>query len=291
MKARRIGIALLLLLPVLTGAAAEKSFLWELKTPAGNCYLLGSVHVLKQEYYPLRPVIETAFAGCEALAVEVDLSPEKIMPAGMKMLDQGMCKGEETIKDHLTPEAYTEAEKAMKAMGLDISGFLKFKPWMLASLIQQKELGELGFDANYGIDLYFLKQAAGKKEILELEGVDFQLGLFAGLTKEESSGFLLSTLLEVEKMGEATDVIIRAWLAGDTEAMAKIVLDDIKSTPELLPFFKKLVDDRNRRMADRIVEYIDARKKFFVVVGAMHLIGEQGIVRLLHDRGFFLRQL
>ena len=272
-------------------AAEEKSFLWELSVPYGKCYLLGTVHVLKKDHYPLPLVIEEAFAASELLLVEVDLSPEKMLPAAMKMLEHGMCRDQETIRDYLTAEAFARAETGMKNIGLDIDKFLKFKPWMLAALLLQKKLAQEGFDPEHGLDLYFLRKAAGNKEILELEGLDFQLGLFAGLSKEENSGLLLSAVLEAEMIGKIAEKIVQAWASGDKAALERFFISELVATPELKPFFRKLVDERNLQMVDKVIEYISAEREFFLAVGALHLIGEKGMVQLLRDRGYSLRQL
>lgn len=276
-----------------------RSFLWELEGTAGKSYLLGSVHLLKKEHYPLKQVIEESFEQSEVLAVEADLSGDKVMSQAMVLMQKGMYSGEETFKDNISPETYRKVEDKLKELGMDIEGVKKFKPWFLAMTLSSMELIKMGFSPEYGIDLYFLGKASGtkegkiegKKEIAELEGVDFQVKLLDGFSKEESEGFLLSTILEAEQMGKEMDNIIDAWLNGNIDKMEQLFTEHTKETPAMAALYKKLLDDRNEKMVEKIAGYLDSGKIHFIVAGAAHMVGKKGIVQLLKDRGVKVRQL
>jgi uncharacterized protein YbaP (TraB family) len=271
-----------------------RSFLWELEGTAGKSYLLGSVHLLKKEHYPLKQVIEQSFEQSDVLAVEADLSGDKIMSQAMVLMQKGMYSGEETFKDNISPETYQKVETKLKELGMDIDGVKKFKPWFLAMTLSSMELVKMGFSPEYGIDLYFLGKAGkeeSKKEIAELEGVDFQIALLDGLTKEENEGFLISTIQESERMGKEMDNIIKAWLNGDLENMEQLLNENTKETPAAVALYKKLLDDRNIKMVEKIEGYLNSGKTHFIVAGAAHMIGEKGIVQLLKNRRIKIRQL
>jgi len=270
---------------------AGKSFLWELEGAAGKSYLLGSVHFLKKEHYPLKAVIEEGFEQTDVLAVEADLSGENMMKQAMIIMQKGMYTGEETIKDNLSEETYNVVEKKLKADGMDIESFSKFKPWFLAMTVSSMKLLKLGFNPEHGIDFYFLGKASGKKEIAELEGVDFQVKLFEGLSKEENEGFLLSTIKEADRMGKELEDLIDAWATGDTEKMEGILKENEKETGGLDNVYKKILDDRNEKMVEKIIDYLKSEKTYFIVAGAAHMVGGKGIVRLLESRGIKTKQL
>jgi len=268
-----------------------KSFLWELEGAAGKSYLLGSVHFLKKEHYPLKAVIEKGFEQTDVLAVEADLSGENMMKQAMIIMQKGMYTGEETIKDNLSEETFNEVEKKLKADGMDIESFSKFKPWFLAMTVSSMKLLKLGFNPEHGIDVYFLGKASGKKEIAELEGVDFQVKLFEGLSKEENEGFLLSTIKEADRMGKELDDLIDAWATGDTEKMERILKENEKETDGLDNVYKKILDDRNEKMVEKVIDYLKSGKTYFIVAGAAHMVGKKGIIRLLETRGIKTKQL
>lgn len=268
-----------------------KSFLWEIEGTAGKSYLLGSIHLLKKEHYPLKKAVEDAFEQSDVLAVEADVSGDKLMSQGMVLLQKGMYTGEETLEGNISPKTYQRAVKKLKELGMDIGGFKKFKPWLLAMTIAQMELVKLGFSPEYGIEMYFLGKASGKKEIAELEGIEFQVKLFDGLSKAESEGFLLANIMEADMMGKELDNMIDAWFTGDTKTLRRLLTENIQKTPGLDNLYKKLLDHRNEGMVKTIINYLKSDKTYFIVAGAAHMVGKKGIVQLLEDKGIKTKQL
>lgn len=272
-------------------AEQGKSFLWEIQADASKSYILGSVHLLKKEMYPLKAAVEKAFTDSDVLVVEADVSADKMMDVAALTMKKGFYAGEETLKDNISANTYNLVKDWLKKNNMDIEGFHKFKPWMLALTITSMELVKMGFDPNYGIDKYFLEKAAGKKEILELEGIQFQLNLFDGLTKEENDQFLFASLQEISGPKEEFDRMIEVWLKGDADLMEDLVTKNIQKFPKLKNLYQKLTDDRNVKMLEKILSFLDQDKSYLIVVGAAHLVGKKGIIQLLRDRGFSLKQL
>jgi len=271
-----------------------KSCLWQVESTgtAGKSYLLGSVHFLKKEHYPLKKVIEEAFVQTDVLAVEADISGDKLAKAGPMLLQKGIYAGEETLKANISEKTFQLVRNKLKEMGMDIAGFQKFKPWMVAMTIEGMELMKLGFNPNYGIDKYFLDKAStsGKKEIVELEGIEYQVKLFESFSKEDNEKFLLSAVMEAYQL-EEIDAMVNAWVSGDTEKMERLFIQDIQKYPGLKSVYKKILDDRNEKMVEKIISYFKTGKKYFIVVGAAHMVGEKGIIRLMKEKGFKVEQL
>jgi uncharacterized protein YbaP (TraB family) len=268
-----------------------KSFLWEVESAAGKSYLLGSIHLLKKEHYPLRNIIEQAFERTDVLAVEADISGDKMFQEGMKMMQKGMYTGEETLQKNISPKTFQLARDKMKELGMDIDAFKTFKPWMLALTIESMEVMKMGFDPNFGIDKYFMDKAVGKKEIVELEGIGFQVELFDGFSKEENEKFLLSSIMEASRMKKEMNEMVDAWANGDTLKMERFLTENIGKYPELKGMYEKILDGRNERMVEKIAVYLKTGKRYFIVVGAAHMVGEKGIVRLLQKKGIPVKQL
>lgn len=282
----------LVLLPMLySQESADKCFLWEIQLQQGNSYLLGSVHLLKKEHYPLKKVIEDSFEKSDVLVLEVDLSGENLIKSGMYMLQKGKYQGKETLKDNISEKTYQLLKEKVESMGMDIEGLNGWKPWMAALQIMESKLMSLGYNPMHGIDMYFLNKSQGKKEIKGLETVEFQVGLFENFSKEESEKFLLSTIMETDQLEKEMDQMVTAWVTGDVEAMEKTMTDTIQESPELEAFYKKLNDDRNVRMVEEIISLLKTGKKYFIVVGAAHMVGKNGIVQLLKNKGYNVNQL
>lgn len=294
-RVKRIGTALLMACLVLSFVqympAEDKVFCWQVSMGKSKSYLMGSIHLLKKEFYPLPEVIEKAFADSQILAVEADLSPEKAGDMLALTMERGMYTGDDKLKNHISEKTYQMAEKALKEAGMDMSAFEKFKPWMLAMTVEGMLMMKKGFDPSYGVDMHFLKKAAKEKEILELEGLKFQIDLFDNFTQKENEYFLLLTLEEMATGDEEIGQMTEAWARGDAAAMERYITKIIRENPEMQSVYKKLFDDRNFKMADKIAGYLQTGKTHFVVAGAGHLVGENGVIQLLRDKGFKVKQL
>jgi uncharacterized protein YbaP (TraB family) len=270
---------------------AGKSFLWAIQSEKGNSYLLGSVHLLKKEHYPLKKVIEDSFEQSDVLVLEIDLSGDNLIKAGMYMLEKGKYQGEKTLKDDISEKTYQLLKEKAESMGMNFEWLIKWKPWMAALNILERKLMNLGYNPMQGIDMYFLNKSQGKKEIQGLETVELQVGLFENFSKEESEKFLLSTIMEADQLEKEMDKTVTAWSTGDVETMEKATEETIRESPELEAFYKKLNDDRNVQMVEEIISLLKTDKKYFIVVGAAHMVGKSGIVQLLKNKGYEVTQL
>jgi len=284
-------IGLFPLLMLYSQKSTGKSFLWEIQSEKGNSYLLGSVHLLKKEHYPLKKVIEDSFAQSDVLVLEIDLSGGNLIKAGLYMLEKGKYPEGETLKDNIPEKTYQLLKDKAETMEMNLEWLNKWKPWMTAFHILERKLMNMGYSPMDGIDMYFLNKSQGKKEIQGLETVEFQVGLFENFSKEESEKFLLSTIMEADQLEKEMDKMITAWSTGDVEIMEKATTETIQEYPELEAFYKKLNDDRNVRMVEKIISMLKTDKKYFIVVGAIHMVGKNGIVQLLKNKGYNVNQL
>ncbi len=287
---------LLAVMPALSAAetesAAKKSFIWEVKGPQGKCYLLGSIHLLKKEHYPLPAAMEKAFDEAEIVAVEADISnQEAIGQMTMLTLQKGMYQGEQTLENTLDKKTYQLLLKYLKENDMTIDSFQKFKPWLLAMTLTSIAMVKQGFDPNMGIDKYFLEKAKDKKEIKELEGLTFQINLLSGFSEEEGEKFLFYSLQESDTESGELDGMVSAWVAGDAEAMAEVVIRTAKKFPELKGIYSKLIEERNFGMAEKVDSYLQTGKVHLVISGAAHLVGETGIINALEKKGYKVKQL
>jgi uncharacterized protein len=289
-----ISIVTIIIWAVLLGGTlnAQKAFLWKVEKGKENCYLLGSIHLLKKEHWPLKKIIEDSFAKCDSLAVEADVRPEKAGNSAGLIFQKGMYQGDETLESNMSKKNFRLVKEKLEKMGMVIDGYQKFKPWFVAMTVMSQQLVKVGFDPRYGVDLNFLNKADQRKiDVIELESVEFQLKLFDGFSKEEQEGFLLSTVLEADKMPEMIGQIIDAWLDGDVDKLGSVFNSGVDDYPELKEMYKKLNDTRNFGMAKKIVNIMKQGKTCFVVVGAAHMIGKNGLVQLLKDKGYRVKQL
>jgi len=297
---KRIIIVILVLFSMMqlpAGQAAQtavtegKSCLWEAKKGDVKFYLLGSIHLLKEDMYPLNPVIEKAFEQSGFLAVEAEMNQEKMTELSMMMMKKGIYQGEDSLKKNISEETYTLLKEWMTKNNMKVEQFEKFKPWFVAMTVESMEFMKMGFRTDLGIDMHFMKKAKGKKEIFELEGFDFQLNLFSGFTPEECDAFLFSALKEADDTKNAAEKMMKAWKTGNSAHMETSMAERIKKFPKIKGVIKKILDDRNFTMRDKILKLISEKNNGMIIVGVAHMVGKNGLVRLLQEKGFTVTQL
>ncbi len=168
-------------------AQQQKSFLWKVQSKTTTVYILGSIHFLRAENYPLNPVIEEAFERSAVLAVEANVSD--LSRLDMKnFLDRAMYPEDDSLEKHISEEVYRFAEREIGKLGLPLERMKRQRPWVLALTLEAVGLMRLRYDPKLGIDMHFLSKARGKKSIIELESMDGQINMLASLSDAPDGG-------------------------------------------------------------------------------------------------------
>jgi uncharacterized protein YbaP (TraB family) len=271
-------------------AQAKKTFLWKVQSKTNTVYVLGSIHYLKKEAYPLNEKIENVFEKSDILVVEANINDTEKVDT-QKLAESALYLDEETFEKHVSQQTYELVKKELEVLGVPLELIGKQKPWFLALTLASLEIVKLGFDPEYGIDKYFLSKAEGKKKILELESFDYQMNLFCQLSEKDQELLLLHTLKDIKVLEQELDKLIQAWTSGDTKGVESIIARSLAEDKRLSPIYEKLIYERNRSMASKIEDYLKTKETYFVVVGAGHLVGSKGIIELLKGKGFVFEQL
>jgi uncharacterized protein YbaP (TraB family) len=208
-----------------------------------------------------------------------------------RLIGGAVYPGDDSLKKHVSAETYERVKKEMGRFGIPTELIEKQKPWFLAMTLIALESVRLGLDPKLGIDIHFLSKAEGKKKILELESLDYQIDVLSGLSEKDQELFLLYTLKDMNIMEQELDRMIQAWSSGDTKAMESLMTKSVSEDKSLSSIYEKLVYERNRRMASKIRDFLKTKETYFVVVGAGHLVGNEGIIELLKRDGYRIEQL
>jgi uncharacterized protein YbaP (TraB family) len=277
-----------------TAVAQGPLFLWKVTSNAAEVYLLGSIHLAKPDMYPLDARIEEAFRASDDVVVEVDVSGGDMTQQRALALQLGMYSDGFTVKDHLSPEGFVRFQRFLEERSLPLPAFQGFRPWMLASMLQILEMQRVGFDTEIGIERHFLRLSEQQGKVVhELETAEFQLRMLAEMSDELQELFLISTIDEYASFAERIDRMIVAWKIGDSTELANMLLKDYAEKPEMRPLYQRILIDRNVGMAQKIVDMLEGGGKWFVIVGAAHLVGEEGLVEILQQdaHGFQVMQV
>ncbi len=271
-------------------SSSQKGFLWKVQSKTGTAYIVGSIHAYKSELFPLPKKMEDAFDKSDALAVEANIN--EIKPESMMtMINGAFYQDRSTLEKHLSKETYEMTVQKLNELGLPLELFQNTKPWFVALTVTSMELQKLGLDPEYGIDKYFLKKAENKKKIVELESIDYQINLLSGFSDAEQELFLVSAFRDLELLKGEINEILKAWNTGDTKTMESFVSKSLQDDSGMLPIYEKLVFERNKNMVSKIEGYLRTNEQYFVVVGAAHLVGKDGIIETLKKKGYLVEQL
>ena len=272
------------------GMAVENTgnhLFWKATGPEGSAFLLGSVHFGDDSLYPLAPVVTRAFAQSDALAVELDALALDPLAAAALFARHGMYSSGESLQARVKPATWDALTEASRLYGLPVEIFQVQKPWLAALSLSALGLKRAGYEETLGIDYHFLRLARDSgKPVIELESITQQLELFEQFSSDEQETFLIQALRDLDRGPDYLGALIGAWKAGDADALAALISESFADIPAAARLQRLLFTDRNLAMTGKIEQMMARGQRIFVVVGAGHLVGDDGIVRLLRERGY-----
>jgi len=273
-------------LPAQDTSACRKCSLWKISSGRNTVYLLGSIHFLKKENYPLPAAMEKAFMDTSVVVFEMDMDDAG---GGNDLLARGMYPPGRTLSEAIGKKTYERLRQKSAELGLDIRTLANFKPWFVTLTLLSLKLQALGFDPAYGIDRYLQVRAKkAHKEVLALETLGEQIDVFAGLTDRDQEALVLQTVEDMDAMDEDLGRLVAAWRCGDGTVLTEMMLKNYGDFPVL---YDRLIVRRNLKWMAALDGYLRQGKNFLVVVGAGHLVGADGLVAMLQKKGYKVEQL
>jgi uncharacterized protein YbaP (TraB family) len=285
---RWTAVLLIALAPVGPAAADDEPAIWAYEGNRSVVLLLGSVHLLRKDDYPLPVAIDAAYRAADTLVMEIDIGNLDPLSSQMLITQLGTLGTGRTLQDVMGAGDYRKAARRATELGIDLTLFDAVEPWFAALTIMNLQLLRLGFDPQIGLEQHLAGKARrdGKK-ILGLETVEYQLRLFDELPGATQSHLLLQTLDEASSLASQMDALISAWRRGDSARLAQELGRSFQGYPDV---YRKLVSDRNRAWVRRIVDLGDTDGSHLVVVGALHLVGENSVIAMLEGTGGLVRR-
>jgi uncharacterized protein YbaP (TraB family) len=266
----------------------SKSCLWVVETTSNKVFLMGSLHVLKNSAYPLAAEIDLAYASSQRLVFETDLGAMMDPAIQARMMELGVYSEGQDLFKNISGDTRKDLENKLRELGLPPAYFSRFKPWFLAVTLTTLELQRLGFNPLYGIDIHFYTKAkADQKELAYLESVEYQLNLLGRMTASDQKSFLKQTLKDLEISAQLAGDMMTAWQKGDADKLYRLLFKSFEDHPNIED---RLLTQRNKDWILKIEEMLGKPKNTMVIVGAGHLIGPAGIVELLKQKGYTVKQ-
>jgi len=264
-------------------------YLWRFANRGTVVYLAGSIHILKPTLYPLPAPLEAAFQLADYLVLEVNVSAIPPQQMQQRTLAHALLPQGRTLSGVLPPQLHAELADHLADYGMTPEMLERAKPAMVMNQIVVSRLMALGYLPDSGLESHFLAQRTDQP-VLELESLDDQLALLFGQHLETQVELLDETLEVADDIEPLLTDMLVAWLAGDDASFMQAFKAQSGDSPRARAFTRALLEDRNHVMADGIARFLAGAtaepRTYFVLVGAAHLVGEEGIVPLLRQRGY-----
>lgn len=256
---------------------------WQLQGPRGSVFIAGSMHLLRRERPALPAAIVKAYEESESLVMEIDADDIDDQYTAQLMLRLATFADARSLP-MITGEArWQKLQTLLARVQVPESFAATLEPWGVAILLTSLEYARLGFDPEVGVEKQLQDLAArDRKPIAGLETPEFQIGLFDALPMDEQLQLLDMTLEDIGEMPDTVDELYAAWRAGDLRALDALLLEGYREMPRL---YADLVERRNRNWIAPIKALLEQDGDTLVVVGALHLVGEQGVVAMLEREG------
>ena len=274
-----------------TLAADGKSFIWEISSEGSFVYLLGSVHAGEPDMYPLADSIENAFKASDILVVEVNINEVSELKTALLMMKYGTYPEGESLRDNLPEDLYARLSERFEEGGISLAVMDVYRPWVIMTMTEVLAIQEAGYSEEYGIDIHFLNLAIDRGiEMIELETAEYQMQLLSGLSDELMIQILEMSLEEPLTVADL-DLMFELWEDGDAAGLEELMFEGLVEEPALASYYDVLLTQRNYNMLEKIEAFLADDYICFVVVGAGHLVGEEGLLSLLEEKGYALEQL
>jgi uncharacterized protein YbaP (TraB family) len=263
--------------------APAHGLLWEIARPGTPpAYLFGTIHSEDPGVVTLAPAVERAFTASRQVVLEVNLDTDAMAAGAAAML---MTDGRR-LPEIVGSELFTRVAASLRTRGIPEAVAERMKPWAAATALSMPvpETGRV-----LDVVLFERAQEAGKP-LHGLETIAEQLAVFEGLSLDDQVALLRDAVEQFSALDAMLDELLAAYKRQDLAGMLSINESALAGgDPRLAQEVqRRLIVDRNYRMAERMEPYL-RQGGAFIAVGALHLAGEHGLVRLLEQRGYTVR--
>lgn len=258
---------------------------WKVTGPNGRiAYLGGSVHALRKSDYPLPAAYLRAFDASSRIAFEVDA--RALEESSKSLVKEGTYRHGDSLKKHVDPRTYAYMRRLFGLMNLPEETLAQWRPWFIVVMLQSVSLHHAS--PEIGVDEFLMRRAAKRSmPVVGLESVEEHARVYSGLSDRESEILLLVTFIPSNNAG-GDDAVMKAWRRGDAEMLAAVMQRDSAEFPA---FNERLLGARNRAWVPKIEKFMESGHTYFVVVGAGHFGGNNGLLALLRAKGYQVEQL
>ena len=281
----------LLCLPLLLTAltAHAESFVWKVSKGANHIYLGGTFHLLKEEDYPLPKEFEQAYEKVNWLVFETDIGKLETAEFQQQFQQAFLLPEGQTLKTSLSDDAFRKLNNYCLLNNIYLQQFMAFKPQFITLIITVQELQKYGLTAE-GVDSYFYNKAKTDGKITsQLESIESQIQYLANMAQGNEDNLIEQTLADARELEAMMNGLRNAWRTGNEEKLNQ--LGNMPMLTDYPEIYRSLLVERNNNWMPRIKNLIKHPESKFVLVGALHLAGNDGLLNLLAQQDYRIEQL
>ncbi|RBP37352.1 hypothetical protein DES53_11490 [Roseimicrobium gellanilyticum] len=288
------AIALMMLAPVSCSKEPAKghagpSSVWRVEKGGKHIYVGGTIHLLRDKDHPLPQVFDQAYADSSKLIFELPPDADEDGAIMARMREMGAYGEGDDLATHVEKDTLKKVHAWSDRNGFSREAVDKLRPWYLALTVSATEYSKMGANPANGVDAHFEELAKKDgKTAAGLESIEFQLSIFANLSDKLQEELLLQTFTEAQTAAKDFEDLIAAWKSGNMPKLQEFLFRDADKYPELMEDF---LFKRNKAWIPPLMKYLEKGETVFVLVGAGHLGGEQGVLNLLKKEGCTITQL
>jgi uncharacterized protein YbaP (TraB family) len=269
---------------LLTVTAQAGSPVWKVSRGDRHFYLGGTIHILGESDYPLPTSFDAAYGKSSALVFETDIQKSRDPQFSERFMEKMVYSDNRTLKKLLAPATFQALTIFAADRGIPVDALNRFKPGLVLVSLTLIEVQRLGV-AGIGVDEFFFSKAVtDSKMIHHLESPEEQMSFFENMGKGNEDEWVAYIIKDLENLPSLLPVIKTAWKTGDVQGLDRAILLPLKKDfPEL---YQSLFIQRNQKWMPKILTMAATPDIEFILVGAAHLAGEQGLLALLKDHQF-----
>lgn len=270
-------------------ATRSPGFAWNVLGSSTTITLVGSIHVGFDGLYPLPDRVERAFDTSTTLAMELALDQEPPERIAELMIRGAALPNGMTLRDCLSDSAWSHYSDYANQHHDQTIFFDRFRPWFVAISLSGQQAQIQGYDPDQGLDMHFFKRR-GPRRVIGIEHAEDHVNVLATLPSETQELMLMEQLDSMASQQDDLANVIKLWKAGDADGLAREMFAEFDA-PQYAPVYDALIVKRNERMARKIEDWLKGKEPVFVVLGAGHFIGKDGIIKRLEKDGWVPHRL
>lgn len=272
-----------------SAATHADTSLWKVSHAGSYLYLAGTVHVISKTDLPFPSAFDAAYTDAQEVVLETDLA-ELFSPATqLKLMQQLSYQDGRTLQQFISPSLYAELNELIQKRGMPPNMLLMMKPSGVMMTLLALELQRLGIGQSGPDSVFFQRAVADSKPVSGLESVDEHIRFVANMGEGNEERFLRQTIIDIEQTEVMMRDIVQKWKQGDSVGLERAVLDDMR---EQYPrVYASLIVERNENWLPQITAMLNDSDTEMVLVGAAHLIGQDGLIRALKQAGYIVEQM